>query len=244
MDPVATAARVGPPVASLGGKFMLDEETTARGASLDLSFPEFYMCGRGSVLGDVDADVVSAAFVYFPVPVVRMMWEGGRAKHAPADIVDPYAEACRAYGRAHFAGAPDLDDLAKLLEQVVAGASPLAAPLFAGWRAVPLPDDAPGRVAQLLHVLREHRGGAHAVAVLAAGLTPLEAVIGSGDIGVAQAQLFGWPEPYPDPAATASVRAEAEKVTDRLAAPAFEVLTPDERTQLAELLDGLSAAAS
>ena len=242
MDAVATAARVGPPVASLGGKFMLDDATTARGDALGLSFPEFYMLGRGSVLGDVDADVVSAAFVYFPVAIVRMMWESGRAKHAPSDVVEPYAEACRAFGRTLLANVSSLDELSALMERVVAAASPLGAPLFAGWRAVPLPDDAPGRAAQLLHVLREHRGGSHAAAVLAAGLTPLEAIMGSGETAPQQAALFGWPEPYPDPAATASTRAAVEDVTNRMVAPAYEVLTEDERGRLAELVDGVFAA--
>ena len=204
MDVVDAARRVAPTVATLGGKFMLDEATTARGDAIGLSFPEFYMLGRGSVLGDVDADVVAAAFVYFPVPMVRMMWESGRAKHAPSDVIELYAEACRAFGREHFASAPGLDELAALIERIVTAASPLGAPLFAGWRAVPLPADAPGRAAQLLHVLREQRGGAHAVAVLATGLTPLEAIMGSGENASLQAGLFGWPEPYPEAEATAA----------------------------------------
>ena len=242
MDAVSIAARVGPPVASLGGKFMLDDATTGRGDALGLSFPEFYMLGRGSVLGDVDADVVAAAFVYFPVAIVRMMWESGRAKHAPGELVEPYAEACRAWGRVHFANVSGLDDLCALSERVIGNASPLGAPLFAGWRAVSLPDDAAGRAAQLLHVLREHRGGSHAVAVLAAGLTPLEAIMGSGETAPQQAALFGWPEPYPDPAATASTRAAVEDVTSRMVAPAYEVLTEDERMRLADLVDGAFAA--
>ncbi len=244
MEAVATAHRVGPVIATLGGRFMLDEATTAGGAEIGLSFPEFYMLGRGSVLGDVDADVVAATFVYFPVPIVRMMWESARAKHAPDAIVEPYIEACRKFGRTHFATAPNLDELCALAERVINEASPIGAPLFAGWRAVALPDDAPGRLAQMLHVLRELRGGSHAIAVLSSDLSPLEAIIGSGETGTAQAQLFGWSEPYPDPAATASVRAEAEELTDRLAAPAFEVLTPDERVRLAELLNEVSAAAT
>jgi len=242
VDAVAVARRVGPSVASLGGKFMLDDATTARGDAIGLSFPEFYMLGRGSVLGDVDADVVAGAFVYFPVAIVRMMWESDRAKHAPSEVVEPYAEACRAWGRAHLADVPGLDKLCPLVERVIGDASPLVAPLFAGWRAVSLPDDAPGRAAQLLHVLREHRGGSYAAAVLAAGLTPLEAIMGSGETAAQQAALFGWPEPYPDPAATASTRAAVEGVTNRMVAPAYEVLTSDERARLADLVDGVFAA--
>jgi hypothetical protein len=116
-------------------------------------------------------------------------------------------------GRSHLADVPGLDELCPLIERVIGDASPLGASSFAGWRAVSLPDDAPGRASQLLHVLREHRGGSHAAAVLAAGLTPLEAIMSSGETAPQQAALFGWSEPYPDPASTASTRAAVEDVT-------------------------------
>ena len=45
---------------------MLDPETNAAGleAGYSSSFA-FYFAGRGGVLGDVDADVVHAAFMFF-----------------------------------------------------------------------------------------------------------------------------------------------------------------------------------
>ncbi len=164
MDAIACATRTAGPIVDVGGAFMLDPATTAIGEAFGLDFGEFYGFGRGSVLGDVDADVVAASFVFFNPVVVRVIWEAARAKREPAAAVAAYADACDAWGRSHLAGAAGLEELAELLQRVIASASPIGAPVFAGWRAVPLSDDAPARVMRQLHVLRELRGGLHGVA--------------------------------------------------------------------------------
>src|SRR3982751_3883877 len=52
--------------------------------------------------------------------------------------------------------------LAPEARRVLGEADPAARPLFAAWRAMPIPEDSRGaRAAVLLHLLREHRGGAH-----------------------------------------------------------------------------------
>ncbi|MEU0569714.1 hypothetical protein ABZ297_30650 [Nonomuraea sp. NPDC005983] len=119
------------------------------------------------------------------------------------------------------------------------------APLFAGWRAVPLPGDAPGRAIQLMHVVRELRGGLHADAVLAAGLGPLEATLATDHDGTPFgratgeliAKFFTWPEPYPVPEPEVIARrAAAEDATDDLMASVFSVLDRHESDELIELL--------
>jgi hypothetical protein len=227
-------------IVTLGGAFMLDPATTERGAAFGLDFGEFYGGGRGGVLGRVDADVVASAFVFFNPAVVRAIWEAAIAKREPAAAAAAYADACQAWGREHIGGADGLDELAPLLERVVADASPIGAVLFAGWRAMPLPDDAAGRVMQQLHVLRELRGGLHGCAVLAAGLSPLEALIVNSS--PEQAALFGWSEPLPDPEPLRATYAEARATTSRLVARAFEVLDDAERDRVCVLLDGVRAA--
>ena len=241
MDLQECARRTAAPIVTVGGRFMLDPATTERGEKFGLDFGGFYGLGRGGVLGAVDADVVSSIFVFFNPDMVRGIWESARAKRAPADAAAAYAEACAAWGRDHLGGATGLDELAPLLDRVVAAASPIGAPLFAGWRAMPLPDDAAGRVMQQLHVLREFRGGLHGVAVLAAGLSPLDALIANNS---AMAPMFGWPEPYPDPEPFRPAYAEAEATTTRLVAPAFDVLDAEERDRLVALLDGVAATAA
>ena len=88
-----------------------------------------------------------------------------------------------------------------------------------------------------MQVGREHRGGLHLAAVVAAGVDPLQAVV-SGRYGTANAAFFGWPEPWPDPAVGKDAMAAVEAVTDRLVEPAYAVLAVDER---AELVTGLRA---
>ncbi len=241
-DELATyAARVGEPIRSLGGAFMLDPATIAAGQELGLDFPISYGLGRGGVLGDVHADVVIAAFVFFESSVVQGIWDAGRELVAPAVAAEGFTESCRVWGRTHLSSVDGLDELCALAERVVAAASVPGLPLFAAWRAVPLPADLPARAAQLCHVLREHRGGCHAIGVLASGLHPLEALVVNG--GSATASLFGWPEPHPRPLELTAAAVAAEAITNRLAAGAYLALTAPERDRLAVLLKAAASAA-
>ncbi|MBG0828871.1 hypothetical protein HS041_13940 [Planomonospora sp. ID67723] len=203
-----------------------------------------YFRGRCGVLGEVDADVVMAATVFFTADDVRANWEAG--KSLPVErAVELYAGACHDWGRRRLGDFAGAARLAELLEPVVRDASALCAPLFAGWRALPLPDDAPARVTHLMHLVRELRGGLHAVAVLAEGLTPLEAMVFSSHEGSPlglvsgedMARFFGWPEPYPAPGPeTLARRARAEELTDRMMAPFFSALGDEESAELVELV--------
>lgn len=239
-DARAIAAAVKDPIGALGGAFMISRE--AKAFSQETGFAGWgpYMRGRCGVLGEVDADVVTAAVGFFPADTVRRAWESGRS--LPADEAAlGYATVCHEFGRRKLAGFADADRLAELLGFVAANADMVAAPLAAGWRALPLPDDGPARVIQLAHVLRELRGGLHLVAVLATGLTPLESVLSGASLliasGADNARYFGWAEPYPEVTEELEVlRSEAEALTDVLLGPAFEVLSEAEAGELGTLL--------
>ena len=242
MTPLEAAVATSGPVGAVGGAFMLARPTLKKGP--ELGFPKgwaFYFSGRGGVLGDVVPDVIAAAFVFFPVAWVQQQWLLGRAVMEPSAAAAAYAEACQDWGREHLVGAPDLERLVELLRRVSSAADPAGAPLFAGWRAMPLPDDAPGAAAQLLHVMREYRGAMHGMAVLTSGLSPRDAVIAAG--GEGNAQWFNWPEPYPDREALLDQHAEAEEITDELAARPFEALSEDECEEVANLIFGAHAHA-
>ena len=102
--------------------------------------------------------------------------------------------------------------------------------------------DGARRLAQLLHVLREHRGGLHLVAVVASGLTPHQAVL-TGPGGPDNARFFGYQEPFEEVSHLIEVRAATEDLTDRLVAPAYDVLGHDERADLLALLQTAAAHA-
>ena len=242
-DGVATAAAAKPVVTGLGGAFMISAEAKAAGKDGGYRGWPLYVTGRAGVLGEVSTEVVHAALGFMHPDKVRVGWEGGLAVAPLPDTVTRYVEVCRSWGRTRYAGLAEADRLADLLERVAAAADPAGWPLFAAWRAQPLPDDAPGRVVQLLHVLREHRGGAHLGAVRSVGLGPLEAIV-AGPGGPGNAAFFGWPEPLPEVTdELRSLLARAEEATDAQVGPAYAVLDSGEQDDLLRLLRDAAAAA-
>ena len=242
LSSLETDQAISKAIHDVGSTFMLHGETMARAGENGYTNPfAFYFAGRGGVLGDVDADVVYAAFGWFSPSIVRPMWEEGVAVHGAREAARRYSQAAAAWGRDHLAGCDGLDRFNDLAARLIATADCSGRSLFAGWRVEPLADDAPGRAMQLVHVLREWRGSNHLVATTASGLTPLEAIL-AGD-GEGQASFFGWSAPFP--AVTDELRSrrqEAEALTDRLCAASYEVFSPAERGDLVALVPVLETA--
>lgn len=202
-----------------------------------------YAVGRLGVLGDCPVDNVVAAAHFWEPGVMREMVTEGRAGIAPSDGAKIYAEICQEWGEEKLNGFAGSQRLGELLETVVSQASPLGAPTFVGWRDQELPSVGPGRTFQLAQTMRELRFGRHAVAVLASGMGPLDAIL-SGPAGTWNAEFFGWPEPYPDVSHLADSREEIESMTDRMHAADLDVLTDDERAELRALAKEARAHAS
>jgi hypothetical protein len=230
------------PLHDLGGRFMASRSTFRRGA--EWGWPaglSFYVAGRGGVLGDVDGSVVAAAFGWFNPRLLIPLWDAGVAVAGARGAGRRYNEAAALWGRDRLSSVDGIDRWVELGERLVAAADQAALPLFAGWRAEPRVDDAPGHAGQLIHVLREWRGAVHLVATTSVGLRPLEAILTSD--GPRQAAVCGWPEPYPDCGALKPLRDEAEALTDRLCAAAFERgLSASERAEFAALTSAAHAA--
>ena len=178
LTPAQTAAAVKKGVGDFGFTWMADKAGRARGkAELGLRGRPLYHLGRAGALGDVPVEVVIAAEAFFPPDVVRAAWEEGRALVEPLVRRAVLRRAVRRPRPRRFADDADTARLVELVERVVDAAPYAGLPLFAGWRALPRPDDAPGRLGLLLNCLREHRGSVHAAAVAAVGLGPLEAIV-------------------------------------------------------------------
>lgn len=234
-----TSAAVKQQVLELGGAFMISREARVFGDTTGVAgFQGAYTRGRGGVLGDVDADVVTAAFGFFEPAGVRAAWES--VQMSAADAAEGYMLACREFGQRKLAAFEHADRLAELLRRVVDAAPCTGVPLFAGWRALPVPEDGRAAVLQLTHVLRELRGGLHLIAVMSNGLTPLQAILVAGSPiydGPGHAKFLGWAEPFETVTDDVRVRWEAaEKLTDELIAPCFEVLDESERDELGALM--------
>lgn len=227
----------------LGSKYMLDAATAEIGKAA--GYPDgfsFYFAGRGGVLGDVDADVIHAAFMFFEQGVVRKMWERGVKVEGARAAGARYAGAADAWGKAHLQGFSGAARFNELAEKVVTSVDPVGLSLFAGLRAVPLPEDSVSRTYRLVTWLRELRGCLHINAVVAEGLDGVQAVVASEN-GAFFAKLHGYQEPYPDVSHLRENRARAEETTSRLMAAIYErALTPAERAEFAVLAAELKSA--
>jgi len=238
VTPEQTAAALKKPNGDAGFEFMADPLTREGGKAAGLRGRPLYHCGRGGALGDVPAEVVVAAFAFFPPEVVHAHWEAGRQVMPPPEAALLYAGLCNEWGRRTFVEGPGTERFLELLERVCDGAEAAGLPLFAAWRRLPRPDDVPGRLAQVMNVMREHRGSIHACAVAAVGMDPLAANLG-GAYGEAGARFLEWPEPYPDASPYKAQWEQAEQLTSAAAAAAYRILSADERAELVDLLPGL-----
>lgn len=232
-----TNSAVKPAIQQLGSKFFFDPATTARGAELGYDGLQFYIAGRGGVIGDVSDDLVADAFHYFEPVGIAGMWAAAAKIGPVADAAAAYAECCHAWGRAKFADFPEVARLAELAGKVTdANDLGTLGRLSSGWRALPTPDDAPAQAMHHLQTLREHRSDLHAVALRAHRIGALEAQIGERK-HEGMIKFFGWTEPFPQlDDALAARRADAEVLTDELVAAAYTVLDDAESTDFARLV--------
>ncbi|MFM8267058.1 MAG: SCO6745 family protein [Ilumatobacteraceae bacterium] len=225
------------PVGTIGGMWMLHPEVL--GPCREFGYPNgyaYYVAGRGGVLGDVEADVVSAAFGFFAPSLVAKMWTAGIAAEGARAAARRYGTACAEFGQSRLADFDGADRLAALADRVASDVDAAGLSLFAGWRAEPRPTDAGALAFFCIHLLRELRGSAHLVAVLASGLSPRDAVLASG--GTAHAELFGWRGPFPD--VDPGRRAAAEELTDQYVERLYRsVLADDEIAELVHLVGRL-----
>lgn len=233
-------ARSFPAINRIGPAFYFTPETVAVGKEHGLDGFRFYFLGRGGVLGDVEWPIVSSAFGYFKPALVERMWTTAKERFPVADGARAYLGCLHDFGRAHFAALDGLDAFCEAATAVndAVRVDPAGLTLWAGLAAQPLPEDLPARAMQLIATLREFRGSAHLVAVVASQLpTPVAHRIHRPD----DLKAFGWgDDEIPVPTDEDRRRlAAANDLTDALVSPAFSVLDDD---GAAALLAGLDAA--
>ena len=233
MTPEQAAHETRNAIVGFVSKFMMDASTYARGNELGFGGLDFYIAGRGGALGDVAADVVVASLVFFAPETVRTSWERSAAVMSRADAARAWASTGHEWARANLDEAFDWATLAALTGRVVQSAPVAGAPLFAGWRSLPEPEDAKALALHRCNALRELRGALHGAAVLTVGLAPVEAIVVRTP---AMLPVFGWPEPHPEPQPLHDRWVLAEARTDRMFGRHLRVLDDTEREELVELL--------
>ena len=234
-------ARVCPRIRDNGWAYYFVPETEAEGKELGLDLFQFYVLGRGGVLGDVEAEVVVSAFGYFNPTVLGPMWESAKAIAGPRDAARAHFECCAELGRSRLTDIEGLEAYCDAAGAVNAAADSVGLPLYAGFHAEPLVDDIPGRAMQLTAVLREFRGSAHLLAVRASGLDAQTAhfITRPNDVG-----MFGWSPDDPPPIGPEQRQAmeRAEALTDAIVAPAYAVLDDAGSGALVRGIEGIAAA--
>ncbi len=227
-------------IGDLGGApWYFDPQTLAAGKEHNLDGFRFYFLGRGGVLGDVEAEVVASAFGYFNPALVDKIWTTAKERMAPRDAARLYLSCCHQFGRDHFAAVDGLDAYCAAAEKVNDAIDPAGLALYAGIDSEPVPDDAPARALHLTAVLREARGSAHLLAIVASGLAPR---IAHAIKRPTEGKEFGWDD-TPEPTADDLARwQQAEELTNRVLAPAFAVLDESEQAALLTGLEGMKAA--
>lgn len=239
MTALDTISASAAPLGAAGAAFYFVPATLARGKELGLDGFRFYVLGRGGVLGDVEPPVVQSAFGYFTAAVIDKIWTSASAKVAPREAGRIYHECCAEHGRATASEVEGLDAFVDAAEAVIAATDPAGLALYAGIAAEPRVDDLPGRAAQLAAVLRELRGSAHLLALLASGLPPAVAHCVKRP---ETAGAFGYETPLEGAADHAERAAAAEALTDQLLLPGHSALSDAQGEALVAGARALEAA--
>jgi hypothetical protein len=154
-----------------------------------------YFAGRSAPLGPVPAEVVHAAFYSFA--------DGEVARHIPKvwDMTTPEAaHAARERGcvaalrriLGDLAGTPGLERAAELLAGVAVSAPTEGRVMYAGLRALPVPEEPVARLWHAANMLREHRGDGHIAALVSERIGGTEAhVLSALAMGIYPAESFG-----------------------------------------------------
>lgn len=247
--------------------YMADEPTEA---VMALGLPtvwDAYFAGRAAPLGcDVPAAVVHALFYNFaPGEVARhipRVWD----LVTPEAVIAAREQGSVATLRrilGDLADTPGVARAADLLTKAGTSAPMEGRALYAAVRTLPLPTEPLARLWHGANLLREHRGDGHVAALLTVGIGGTEAHVLHALSEGMPAERFGRVSHLPhaqlaavvegmrarvlidaDGWLTAAGRHTKERVetlTDELAAPAYDILEPDELDQLVEDLEPLAA---
>lgn len=234
-DITEAVATAGAAIEKAVAVFMLHPETYGGSVAAGYENPlAGYVAGRGGVLGEATGATVAAVFAVFEPTGLAALWDEGVKVRGALPAAAVYWEQTAEFGRRYLSSAEGLERIAELGEKLVAAAPTAGLPLYAGWRAMPLADDAPARALQVMFVLRELRAGLHFNALSLSGITPIEAHMLNK--GPKYAAMFGWPEPFADGADKRDRYDESESATNRrMTEISAAAMTSAEAEELARL---------
>jgi hypothetical protein len=146
-----------------------------------------YFCSRGSVMGQVPGELISAAFAVFnPAAVVPAVDYGWTLTDANTICAARTAGAVGQLTRVLGEEPDGIDEAIELLKTANDGLRPEGRPLYAGLVSLEAPGTKVGDMWRLADQLREYRGDSHTSAWTSAGFDATE-------IGLMSEQYWGLP---------------------------------------------------
>ena len=226
-----------------------------------------YFAGRAAPLGLAPAAVVHAVFYNFADGEVarHIPWVWGKITPAEAIAVRERSSAATLRDRiGELADSPALVRAAELATRAALSAPTEGRALYAGLRALDVPEEPVARLWHAATLLREHRGDGHNAALLAHGIAGTEAHVLVALALEMRPEEFGRVHHLPKAqlaavvdglrdrglvdaaggftAAGRELRERIETRTDELAAPAYDVLRAAELDELIAGLEPVAAA--
>ncbi|TQS45284.1 SCO6745 family protein [Cryptosporangium phraense] len=248
--------------------FFADECNEEMAALGHRTYWDGYFASRAAPLGRVPAEVVHAAFYNFAegeaARHIPSAWETIPAEASVAARERGSAASVRRILGPELAGSPGLVRAADLTTKAATSAPTNGRMMYAGMRTLPIPSDPVARLWHSATVLREHRGDGHIAALLAAGIGGTEShVLAALDMEIYPAESFGRIHHLPKARLRAvmdglrerglidadgrftdagrETKRRIEAVTDELAAPPYDGLTPAELDELIAVLEPITA---
>jgi hypothetical protein len=228
-----------------------------------------YFASRAAPLGRVPAQVVHAAFYNFAEGEAARHIPSAWQKIPPEDSVAARLRGSAASVRRilgdELAGSPGLERAADLTTKAATSAPTAGRMMYAGMRTLDVPSDPVARLWHSATMLREHRGDGHIAALVGAGIGGTEAhIISALAAGIYPAESFGRVHHLPKRQlavvmnglrerrlidadgrftdAGRETQQRIEALTDELAAPPYDALTPAELDELIAELEPITAA--
>lgn len=231
MTPEETAAATGIPIAAMGRSYFGADAVGQALEEAGFSGLARYVGARGGVLGDVASGVVVSGFALFHPAMIETGWSQTQEQGSPLNAAAAFTAGISQWAADTFGHLDGLGDFATAARTVFDAAEPMSQALYAGWRAMPVPDDPASASGLALQVLRELRFGFHIHGLSAVGLSPVEAIIAQAN--PQQAKFFGWSEPFPDPKPLKDKHRRAEEITSARMAEVYEAIDAGQRAHVA-----------
>ena len=249
--------------------FMADECNEEMAALGHRTYWDGYFASRAAPLGRVPAPVVHAAFYNFAegeaARHIPSAWETIPPEASIAARMRGSTASLRRILGDELAGSPGLVRAADLTTKAATSAPTAGRVMYAGMRALPVPGDPVARLWHSATMLREHRGDGHVAALVGARIGGTEShVLAALDMGIHPPESFGRIHHLPKKRlaevmdglrerglvdaggcftdAGRETKQRIEALTDELAAPPYDALSPAERDELITELEPVTAA--